>query len=134
MFLIPAPYYSSFVDDINERAGVLAVGVPCDETLSRDAFEQAYERVTGEGKRVRAVLFSSPNNPIGTVYKEEAIRSLLDFAMEHDLDVIRNADYIIDMGPSGGEAGGQIVAAGTPEENATNHASVTGRYLKRPVR
>ena len=54
--------------------------------------------------------------------------------VEHDLDVIRNADYIIDMGPSGGEAGGQIVAAGTPEENATNHASVTGRYLKRPVR
>ena len=54
--------------------------------------------------------------------------------IEHDLDVIRNADYIIDMGPGGGEAGGQIVAAGTPEEIATNHASVTGRYLKRPVR
>lgn len=51
VFLIPAPYYSSFVDDINERAGVLALGVPCDETLSRDAFEQAYERVTGEGKK-----------------------------------------------------------------------------------
>ena len=43
-FLIPAPYYSSFVDDINERAGVIAVGVPCDETLSRDAFEEAYEK------------------------------------------------------------------------------------------
>lgn len=93
VFLIPAPYYSSFVDDINERAGVLAVGVPCDETISRDAFEQAYERVTGEGKRVRAVLFSSPNNPIGTVYKEEAIRGLLDFAMEHDLDVISDEIY-----------------------------------------
>lgn len=57
-----------------------------------------------------------------------------EVVVEHDLDVIRNADYIIDMGPSGGEAGGQIVAAGTPEEIATNHASVTGRYLKRPVR
>ena len=63
VFLIPAPYYSSFVDDINERAGVIAVGVPCDEMLDRDAFEAAYEKVTKEGRRVRAVLFSSPNNP-----------------------------------------------------------------------
>ena len=92
-FLIPAPYYSSFVDDINERAGVLAVGVPCDETLSRDAFEKAYEKLTREGKRVRAVLFSSHNNPIGIVYKEEAVRGLLDFAMDHDLDVISDEIY-----------------------------------------
>lgn len=92
-FLIPAPYYSSFVDDINERAGVLAVGVPCDETLSRDAFEKAYEKLTREGKRVRAVLFSSPNNPVGIVYKEEAVRGLLDFAMDHDLDVISDEIY-----------------------------------------
>lgn len=63
VFLIPAPYYSSFVDDINERAGVIAVGVPCDETLDRNAFEAAYERVTAEGRRVRAVLFSSPQQP-----------------------------------------------------------------------
>ena len=92
-FLIPAPYYSSFVDDINERAGVLAIGVPCDETLSRDAFEKAYEETAREGKRVRAILFSSPNNPIGIVYKEEAVRGLLDFAMEHDLDVISDEIY-----------------------------------------
>lgn len=92
-FLIPAPYYSSFVDDINERAGVLAVGVSCDETLSRDAFEKAYEKLTREGKRVRAVLFSSPNNPVGIVYKEEAVRGLLDFAMDHDLDVISDEIY-----------------------------------------
>lgn len=92
-FLIPAPYYSSFVDDINERAGVLAIGVPCDETLSQDAFEKAYEEATKEGKRVRAVLFSSPNNPIGTVYKEDAVRGLLDFAMGHNLDVISDEIY-----------------------------------------
>ena len=49
--------------------------------------------------------------------------------IEHDLDVIRNGDFIIDMGPGGGEAGGQIVAAGTPEEIKKNPASVTGRYL-----
>ena len=49
--------------------------------------------------------------------------------IEHDLDVIRNADYLIDLGPGGGEEGGQIVAAGTPEQVAGNSASVTGRYL-----
>lgn len=93
VFLIPAPYYSSFVDDINERAGVIAVGVPCDETLDRNAFEAAYERVTAEGRRVRAVLFSSPNNPIGIVYKEDAVRHVIDFAMAHDLEIISDEIY-----------------------------------------
>ena len=49
--------------------------------------------------------------------------------IEHDLDVIRNADYIIDMGPGGGDAGGRIVACGTPQEIRDNKASITGRYL-----
>ena len=49
--------------------------------------------------------------------------------IEHDLDVIRNADYIIDMGPGGGIAGGRIVATGTPEEIKASPASITGRYL-----
>ncbi len=93
VFLIPAPYYSSFVDDINERAGVIAVGVPCDEKLDRNLFEEAYERVTKEGKKVRAVLFSSPNNPIGTVYKEEAVKGLIDFVMAHDLELISDEIY-----------------------------------------
>ena len=49
--------------------------------------------------------------------------------IEHDLDVIANADYVIDLGPGGGASGGRIVAAGTPEEVAANPDSVTGRYL-----
>ncbi len=49
--------------------------------------------------------------------------------IEHDLTVIRNADYVIDMGPGGGEAGGRIVARGTPQEIAANADSITGRYL-----
>ncbi len=49
--------------------------------------------------------------------------------IEHDLDLIRNADYVIDMGPGGGESGGRIVASGTPEEIAANPDSITGRYL-----
>ncbi|GAB6091815.1 excinuclease ABC subunit UvrA [Furfurilactobacillus curtus] len=50
--------------------------------------------------------------------------------IEHDLDVIANADYVIDMGPAGGNHGGQVVAAGTPEKIAATGASVTGKYLK----
>lgn len=49
--------------------------------------------------------------------------------IEHDTDVIRNADYIIDMGPGGGQAGGRIVASGTPTQLTNNPASLTGRYL-----
>jgi excinuclease ABC subunit A len=50
--------------------------------------------------------------------------------IEHNLDVIKTADYIIDMGPEGGDKGGQIVAYGTPEEVAENKASYTGEYIK----
>ena len=49
--------------------------------------------------------------------------------IEHDLSVIRSADYVIDMGPGGGEAGGSIVACGTPEEIRATPASITGHYL-----
>ena len=50
--------------------------------------------------------------------------------IEHNLDVIKTADYIIDMGPEGGLGGGQVIAEGTPEEITKNKASFTGRYLK----
>jgi excinuclease ABC subunit A len=49
--------------------------------------------------------------------------------IEHNLDVVRSADYVIDLGPEGGAAGGRIVAEGTPEEVAGNEASATGRFL-----
>ena len=52
--------------------------------------------------------------------------------IEHNLDVIRSADYLIDLGPEGGEGGGHVVATGTPEEVAANANSVTGRFLQRP--
>jgi excinuclease ABC subunit A len=50
--------------------------------------------------------------------------------IEHNLDVIKTADHIIDLGPEGGAGGGQVIATGTPEELAKNHNSYTGRYLK----
>jgi excinuclease ABC subunit A len=50
--------------------------------------------------------------------------------IEHNLDLIAEADWVVDLGPEGGEAGGNIVAAGTPEEVAKNGASHTGRFLR----
>ena len=49
--------------------------------------------------------------------------------IEHDLDLIRNADYVIDMGPGGGEEGGQVVACGTPEQVKQCDRSITGKYI-----
>jgi len=50
--------------------------------------------------------------------------------IEHNLDVVKCADHIIDLGPEGGDAGGRIIATGTPEEIARNPKSMTGMYLK----
>ena len=50
--------------------------------------------------------------------------------IEHNLDVIKTADYIIDMGPEGGDRGGTVIAEGTPEEVAQNPCSYTGQFLK----
>jgi excinuclease ABC subunit A len=63
------------------------------------------------------------------------LRRLVDvgnsvIVIEHNLDVIKNADYIIDLGPEGGEKGGQIVATGTPAEIAANPDSWTGKFLR----
>src|SRR5690349_22633645 len=64
-----------------------------------------------------------------------AFRALIDngaslLVIEHNLDVIKTADYVIDLGPEGGDGGGEIVATGTPEEIVNNKNSRTGRYLK----
>ena len=54
--------------------------------------------------------------------------------IEHNLDVIKTADWIIDLGPEGGAAGGEIIASGTPEEVAAIEASYTGRFLRPMVK
>jgi excinuclease ABC subunit A len=64
------------------------------------------------------------------------LRKLVDngntvIVIEHNLDVIKNADYIIDLGPEGGEKGGELVATGTPLQIAGNKASYTGQFLKK---
>jgi excinuclease ABC subunit A len=66
----------------------------------------------------------------------DVLQTLVDagntvLVIEHNLDVIKTADYIIDLGPEGGDGGGTVVAAGTPEEVAATPDSYTGQYLKR---
>jgi len=65
----------------------------------------------------------------------DVIQRLVDkgnsvLVIEHNLDVIRCADWIVDLGPEGGDKGGEIVVTGTPEEVAEHPTSHTGRYLK----
>jgi excinuclease ABC subunit A len=62
----------------------------------------------------------------------EAGHTLL--VIEHNLDVIKTADYLIDLGPEGGEGGGQVVASGTPEQVAQVEASHTGKALKKVLK
>jgi excinuclease ABC subunit A len=50
--------------------------------------------------------------------------------IEHNLDVVKTADWVLDFGPEGGDGGGEIIAVGTPEDIAANEASWTGRYLR----
>ena len=82
-------------------------------------------------------VFDEPTiglHPLDVMKLIEVFQRLIDLGatvvvIEHDLDVIRNADYIIDMGPGGGDAGGRIVVAGTPGEVAACPESVTGRFI-----
>ena len=82
-------------------------------------------------------VFDEPSiglHPLDVQVLLEVFQALLDngatvIVIEHDLDVIRNADYIIDMGPGGGDAGGKLVACGTPAEIKANADSITGRFL-----
>ena len=91
----------------------------------------------GKTQEESVVVFDEPSiglHPLDVQVLLGVFQALLDHGatvvvIEHDLDVIRNADYVIDMGPGGGEAGGRVVASGTPQEIRENPCSITGRYL-----
>ena len=106
----------------------------------------------GEAQRVKLALELSKRDTGRTLYILDepttglhfadidlllkVLRQLVDagntmVVIEHNLDVIKTADWVIDMGPLGGSGGGHVVATGTPEHIALNPDSVTGRYLKR---
>ncbi len=91
----------------------------------------------GRGQEDTVFVFDEPTiglHPLDVETLLQVFRHLTDhgatvIVIEHDLDVIRNADYCIDMGPGGGVLGGRIVACGTPDEIRENPASITGKYL-----
>ena len=91
----------------------------------------------GKTQESSVFVFDEPSiglHPLDVQVLLGVFQALLDngatvIVIEHDLDIIRNADYIIDMGPGGGEAGGLIVASGTPPEIKMNQNSITGKYL-----
>lgn len=91
----------------------------------------------GRTQTASLFVFDEPSiglHPLDVQVLLRVFQALLDrgatvVVIEHDLDVIRNADYIIDMGPGGGEEGGRITAIGTPEAIKQNRASITGQYL-----
>ena len=117
--------------------GYLTLG---EETPSLSGGEAQRLKLASEIGRTQTdsvFVFDEPSiglHPLDVQVLLGVFQALLDngatvVVIEHDLDVIRNADYIIDMGPGGGEAGGQIVAAGTPQEIKESRSSITGRYL-----
>ena len=91
----------------------------------------------GKTQEDSVFVFDEPSiglHPLDVRVLLGVFQALLDhgatvIVIEHDLDVIRNADYIIDMGPGGGEAGGRIIASGTPQEIRGNKNSITGKYV-----
>lgn len=92
----------------------------------------------GKGQSDSVFVFDEPTiglHPLDVQTLLGVFQALVDkgatvIVIEHDLDVICNADYIIDMGPGGGEAGGRIVAAGTPAQIASDENSITGKFLR----
>ena len=91
----------------------------------------------GRGQSDTVFVFDEPTiglHPLDVHTLMNVFQHLIDqgatvIVIEHDLDVIRSADYVVDMGPGGGTQGGEIVASGTPAQIKENPRSVTGRYL-----
>ena len=91
----------------------------------------------GKGQADTVFVFDEPTiglHPLDVRTLLGVFQRLIDsgatvVVIEHDLDVIRNADYLVDLGPGGGESGGRIVACGTPEQVAADPACITGKYL-----
>ena len=117
--------------------GYLTLG---EETPSLSGGEAQRLKLASEIGRTQTdsmFVFDEPSiglHPLDVRVLLGVFQALLDhgatvIVIEHDLDVIRNADYVIDMGPGGGDAGGRIVAAGTPAEIRTSPESLTGKYL-----
>ena len=121
----------------NLGLGYLTLGEETPSLSGGEAQRLKLASEMGKGQSDSVFIFDEPTiglHPLDVQTLLQVFQTLVDngatvVVIEHDLDVIRNADYIIDMGPGGGEAGGRIVACGIPEEVRENKESVTGRYI-----
>lgn len=124
------------LDDLG--LGYLTLGEGTPALLGGEAQRLKIASEMGKSQEDAVFIFDEPTiglHPENNRVLIEVFQRLIDngatvIVIEHDLDMIANADYIVDMGPGGGKSGGEIVATGTPEEIAKNAKSVTGRYLK----
>lgn len=121
----------------NLGLGYLTLGEETPSLSGGEAQRLKLASEMGKGQSDSVFVFDEPTiglHPLDVQTLLGVFQALVDngatvLVIEHDLDVIRNADYIIDMGPGGGEEGGRVVACGTPEQIAANEKSVTGKYL-----
>lgn len=121
----------------NLGLGYLTLGEETPSLSGGEAQRLKLASEMGKGQLDSVFIFDEPTiglHPLDVQTLLGVFQALVDngatvLVIEHDLDVIRNADYMIDMGPGGGEEGGRVVAVGTPEQVAQNKDSVTGKYL-----
>ena len=140
-----AVHYCCYINSVRPKLeilrdlglGYLTLG---EETPSLSGGEAQRLKLASEIGKIQSdsvFVFDEPSiglHPLDVQVLLKVFQALLDngatvIVIEHDLDVIRNADYVIDMGPGGGENGGKIIASGTPQEIKLNKKSITGRYL-----
>ena len=121
----------------NLGLGYLTLGEETPSLSGGEAQRLKLASEMGKGQEDSVFVFDEPTiglHPLDVKTLLDVFQALVGcgatvLVIEHDLDVIRNADYIIDMGPGGGEQGGRVVACGTPEQIAENGDSITGKYL-----
>ena len=121
----------------NLGLGYLTLGEETPSLSGGEAQRLKLASEMGRGQSDSVFVFDEPTiglHPLDVQTLLQVFQALIDngatvLVIEHDLDVIRNADYIIDMGPGGGEDGGRVVAVGTPEQIRANADSITGKYL-----
>ena len=110
-----------------------------DSVPSFDSVTGLSPTVAVEQRIIRIFVFDEPTIGLHELEKEKLIsiiKNLVDrgntvIAVEHDENFMRNADYIVDMGPEGGDKGGTVIARGTPEDISKNPQSYTGKYISR---
>ncbi|MDM9631856.1 excinuclease ABC subunit UvrA [Robiginitalea aurantiaca] len=124
--------------------GYVALGQPSSTLSGGEAQRIKLASFLGKGQGREKALFIFDEPTTGLHFHD--IRKLLDsfnallgkghsiIVIEHNIELIKSADHVIDLGPEGGDKGGQLLAFGTPEEVASNPDSITGRYLKQKLR